>query len=156
MNKKILTLFAASIFLFTACGGTSSTPNSSVSTTDPVQGYNSLQKMFYTLAHNSFTVDYERSYASQSSITTQQVKYTDYAIESNGYLGFHSVAQGDELVFPYTRSADGKINSLAPVVDYYSGLRYMDIADYQVTFKSLNIELIKFKAIFSFHVWENK
>ena len=143
MNKKLLTLFAASIFLFTACGGTSSTPNSSVSTTDPVQGYNSLQKMFYTLAHNSFTVDYEMSYASQSGIiTTQQVKYTDYAIESDGYLGFHSVAQGDELVFPYTRSADGKINSLAPTVDYYSGLRYMDIADYQVTFKSLNIDEI--------------
>ena len=133
MTKRSLLILGLSTLLLVGC-------NTTTTSSDRTGDYNELQRMFETLQDNSFTVTYEMNYASSTHSSTQTVMYTDYAIESSGYLGFHSVAQGDELIFPYTRDSEGTIISQAPVVNYYSGLRYMRIDEYQTTFNSIDIE----------------
>ena len=133
MTKRSLLILGLSTLLLVGC-------NTTTTSSDPAGDYNELQRMFETLQDNSFTATYEMNYASSTHSSTQTVMYTDYAIESSGYLGFHSVAQGDELIFPYTRDSEGTIISQAPVVNYYSGLRYMRIDEYQTTFNSIDIE----------------
>lgn len=133
MKKRVLLSVLTGIVLLSGCGSTTSS--------NP-ENLNELQTIFKKLAEQSFTVDYELSYASSSNTGTQKSYYTDYAIETDGYFGFNSVAQGEDLIFSYTRNDDGSIESKAPTVDLYSGMRYMKIEDYRPTFKNINLDAL--------------
>lgn len=104
---------------------------------------NELQKVFYNLAQGNFSVEYRLHYASGNREYEQKAYYTEYAIETDGYFGFNSVAQGDNLIFPYAYdSKTGEVVSKAPAVDSYTGMRYTAISDYRTTFKNIDLSAL--------------
>lgn len=146
---KRLILFAASLLLLPSCADSASspasseesTPVSSVSTTEPFVPKGDLQKVFASLQQGNFSVEYTLSYASLDHDGSQEAKYTEYAIETDGFYGFNAVAQGDHSIFPYHRE-NGTIHSLAPVLNPNSGLRYEQLADYRTTFRDFDLSYL--------------
>ena len=146
---KRLILLAASLLLLPSCADSASspasseesTPVSSVSTTEPFVPKGDLQKVFASLQQGNFSVEYTLSYASLDHDGSQEAKYTEYAIETDGFYGFNAVAQGDHSIFPYHRE-NGTIHSLAPVLNPNSGLRYEQLADYRTTFRDFDLSYL--------------
>lgn len=167
--KKTIALILPLLALLSSCGETStSLPSSSLPSSSPsstldssladsstssssssgidLDELNDLQYVFYNLSLGNFSVEYTLDYANQSTTRTQVASYTDYAIETDGFFGFSSVAQGDGLVFSYTRDADGNIESSAPLLNSTSGLRYAKIGDYRPTFANIDLSALPSEA----------
>lgn len=153
--KRIVLLFLPLLLLVSCTGvedsSTSSSVDSSISSSSSEttttnsssvdiveeEPIGELQRVFSLLAEGNFHIEYTLSYASQSSIQTQTADYTNYAIETDGYFGFTAVAQGDGFIFPYTRNGD-QIESKAPSINNYTGMRYETLADYRSTFRDFD------------------
>ncbi len=89
-----------------------------------------LEKAFYNLKDNNFTIDFTDSFAiNDFQSNNQKFFYTDYSIQSEGDYGFTGVAQGKDLIFKYNLK-NNEIISGAPLIDLYYGTRYESIYDY--------------------------
>lgn len=158
--KKPLFLLLLSTIILAGCNNDTSTSNPPApqdstggdvnsSTTSPeepidVDELNPLQRVFYNLSQGNFSVDYTLNYAS-SGQHHQTASYTTYAIETDGFFGFSSVAQGDDLIFSYERE-NHEIVSSAPLLNSSSGLRYTSISDYRPTFAGIELDKLPTEA----------
>lgn len=148
MKKKFATMLLP-LLLLAGCGTetkpslpSENTSNSETTTEEKPAELNELQKIFQKLAENNFTAEYTLTYASLDHDVQQKAYYTNYAIETDGYAGFNSVAQGQDCIFPYTRTSDGSIESKTPIVNLYNGMRYQTLDDYRPTFMHINLDAL--------------
>lgn len=126
--KKILISFFSLCLSIIALVGCQSNPSSSQEEFIP---QNELQKAFYALKDNNFSIDYYGSYANNDGIQRhQKTYYTSYSLQSEGDYGFFGYAQNDECVFSYNL-VDGQVVSSPPIYDYSTGIRYDSIYQYR-------------------------
>lgn len=101
------------------------------STTSEYQPKNEIEKAFYALKDNNFSIDYYDQYANNQSVKRNQVTYyTPYSLQSDGDLGFFGYAQNDDCVFSYTLE-DGQVVPSTPIYNSSTGIRYDSIYDYR-------------------------
>ena len=146
--KRYLLLALPALFLATGCSTLTQGVETPVRQAETAE-LNSLQRVFQNLAQGNFTAEYDLSYAGAARDYTQHTYYTDYAIETDGYFGFNAVAQGDGLIFPYTyegANQDRHVESQAPSIDSFTGMRYTDITDFRTTFKDIDLDALPAQA----------
>lgn len=142
--NKVLNKFISLTLLFSLCGCDNNI-NSSLtnSTSNNVSNFISnsinsssntpsteIEKAFYKLKNNNFTIDfYDSLYDNQNILRNEKYYYTDYALQAEGDFGFSGIAQGDDLIFKYTLE-DGEVVSGAPIIDSNYGTRFESIFDF--------------------------
>ena len=103
---------------------------------------NELQAIFEKLKNNNFTVDYTDSFTSNKNIErNQKYYYTEYALQSEGDLGFSALGQKDDVVFRYNLVEDQVVTG-APMVSYNNGMRYTSIYEYTYGLQDFDISAL--------------
>lgn len=130
MTKKLSKLFSF-IFLFSVLGCNNDvSSNISNSLTPDFTPTGDLERIFYELKDNNFTVEYSDKFINNNNvIRNAKFYYTDYSLQSEGDFGFAGIAQGDELIFKYSLE-DGEVVAGAPLISSNYGTRYENIFDY--------------------------
>lgn len=124
MKKKTVQVLSFGVllgsFCLSSCGGG----------TQEYQPKTDLEKIFFNMKKNNFTVDYTDSFVNfDKKERNEKYYYTEYSYQAEGDLGFRAYAQDDSAVFGYTLE-EGEVVSGAPVCDRNTGIRYDSIYDY--------------------------
>ena len=139
MNKKINSLFSL-LILFSCLGCNVSNNDSSNTSINEFTLTNDLERVFYELRHNNFTVDYSDNYVNNHNVVRNATfYYTNYSVQSEGDFGFSGIAQGDELIFKYTLD-ENQVVAGAPLISSSYGTRYEAIYDYTYGMQNFNFE----------------
>ncbi|MCQ3034619.1 MAG: hypothetical protein MJ248_00085 [Bacilli bacterium] len=146
MKKNLFLLGLVSLLVLGGCkNNTNVTSGDTASTSDTSNSSNyvpqtDLEKAFYELKNNNFTLDYTDSIANFDNVGRNEKYYfTNYAVQAEGDLGFSGIAQTDDVVFKYTIK-DNEIVSGLPLINYNTGIRYSSIFEYTYGFDNLKIE----------------
>ncbi len=131
--RKLVTFFSF-FFIFSVLGCDGKTSSSTYYTpkTD-------LEKIFYDLKNNNFTIEYSDNFI-QSASRNQKFYYTEYSFQSDGDFGFIGLAQDENCIFKYTIE-DNEIVSGAPLIDYNTGVRYQSIYDHNSSVGMENFDI---------------
>ncbi|MCQ2797713.1 MAG: hypothetical protein MJ241_04605 [Bacilli bacterium] len=139
MKKYLPILTLVLLFSLTGCGTSSNTESKGNDEEESYVPQTDLEKAFSELKKNNFTMDFTDSIANFDNVERhQKYYYTDYALQSDGDLGFAGIAQNDEVVFKYNIVDDSIVPGL-PLINYNTGLRYESMFDYTYGFDKLKI-----------------